>query len=99
MKRINKFISKTNNKYIDNDDDIFIMINDERSWLYNRYWYCDTNVYSNKTVIIIHKYLEVYAREGQNASMKVSESYKFKTKITRNTPADDNTKDVNIALP
>lgn len=50
-------------------------------------------------MIVIHKYLEVYGREGQNASMKVSESYKFKTKITRNTPADDNTKDVNIALP
>lgn len=28
MKGINKFISKTNNKYIDNDDDIFILIND-----------------------------------------------------------------------
>lgn len=48
-------------------------------------------------LIIIHKYLEVYVREGQNASMKVSESYKFKTKITRNTSTDDNTKDVKIA--
>ena len=28
MKGINKFISKTNNKYIDNHDDIFILIND-----------------------------------------------------------------------
>lgn len=28
MKGINKFISKANNKYIDNDDDIFILIND-----------------------------------------------------------------------
>ena len=50
-------------------------------------------------MIVIHKYLEVYGREGQNASMKVSESYKFKTKITQNIPADDNTKDVKIALP
>ena len=51
------------------------------------------------TVIIIYKYVEVYGREGENETIKVSESYKFKAKITRNTPWYDNTKDVKIAVP
>ena len=40
-----------------------------------------------------------YYRDEPNANLTDSESFKSKIKITENTPADGNTKDVEIAVP
>ena len=40
-----------------------------------------------------------YYRDEPNANLTDSESFKSKIKITGNTPADGNTKDVQIAVP
>ena len=38
-------------------------------------------------------------KDDPNDHMTQSESFKSKTKITRNTPADENTQDVEIIVP
>ena len=40
-----------------------------------------------------------YYRNGPNNNLADSESFKSKIKITENTPADGNTKDVEIMMP
>ena len=40
-----------------------------------------------------------YHRDKPDDGITSTESYKIKAKITGNTPADDNTKDVEIAVP
>ena len=40
-----------------------------------------------------------YYKDEPNDNLTDSESFKFKIKITENTPADSNTKDVEIILP
>ena len=40
-----------------------------------------------------------YYRDYSNGNVTQSESFKYKTKITRKTPAARNTKDVKIAVP
>ena len=53
-------------------------------------------------MIVIQKHLEVYGNitnDGPNDTLTDSESFKSKIKITRNTLADGNTKDVEIIVP
>ena len=53
-------------------------------------------------MIVIQKHLDVYGNitnDEPNDSLTDSESFKSKIKITRNTLADGNTKDVEIIVP
>ena len=53
-------------------------------------------------MIVIQKHLEVYGNitnDEPNDTLTDSESFKSKIKITRNTLADGNTKDVEIIVP
>ena len=52
-------------------------------------------------MIIIQKHLEVwqYYKDEPNDNLADSESFESKAEITGNTPADGNTKDVEIIVP
>ena len=80
-------ISEINNTQIDNVKDLDIVMP-----MYNLIEYIDN--YS-KTL----ESLRQYQRDGPINNIRESESFKYKIKITRKTPAAGSTKDVKIAVP
>ena len=80
-------ISKINNAQIDNTKDLDVVMP-----MYNLIEYSDN--YSK----ISGSLWEYYRNEPSN-NLKDSESFKSKIKLTGNAPVDDNTKDVEIAVP
>ena len=79
--------NKINNIEIDNAKDI-----DMAMWMYNLIEYSDN--YSETW-----RSLWQYYKDESNDNLTDSESFKYEIKITGNTPADDNTKDVEIIVP
>ena len=82
-----KCISRINNTEIDNAQDINIVIP-----MYNLIEYSDN--YSNTSGSLWQ-----YYKDDPNINLDNSESFKYKVKITRNTPVNGNTKDVEILVP
>ena len=82
-----KCISKINNTEIDNAKDTDIVMP-----MYNLIEYSDN--YS-KTSGSLWKYY----KDVPDNNLADSESFKYKVKITGKTPAEDNTKDVEISVP
>ena len=82
-----KCISRTNNKDIDTAQDIDIVMP-----LYNLIEYSDN--YSKASGSLWQ-----YYKDEPNDNLANSESFKSKVKITGNTPAGGNTKDVKIIVP
>ena len=80
-------ISEINNTQIDNCKDIDIV-----KPLYNLLEYSDNYAKPSET-------LWQYYRDEPNDNLADSESFKFKIKITRKTPNNDNVKDVEIMVP
>ena len=76
--------NKINNIEINNAKDIDIAM-----WMYNLIEYSDN--YSKTW-----RSLWLYYKDESNENLTDSESFKYKIKITGNTPADGNTKDVEI---
>ena len=82
-----KCISRINNADIDNAHDIDIVMP-----MYNLIEYSDN--YSKTSGSLWQ-----YYKDDPNDNLANSESFKFKVKITGNTPNDGNTKDVEIIVP
>ena len=82
-----KCISKINDTEIDNAQDIDIVMP-----MYNLIEYSDN--YSKTSGSLWQ-----YYKDEPNDNLANSESFKSKVKITGNTPADSNTKDVEIIVP
>ena len=82
-----KCISRTNNTDIDNAHDIHFVMP-----LYNLIEYCGN---CSKTSGSLSK----YCKDDPNDNIENSESFKYKIKITRKTPNNGNTKDVEIIVP
>ena len=82
-----KCISRINNTDIDNAYDIDIVMP-----MYNLIEYSDN--YSKTSGSLWQ-----YYKDDPNDNLANSESFKFKVKITGNTPNDSNTKDVEIMVP
>ena len=82
-----KFISRINNAEIDNSHDIDIVMR-----MYNLIDYSDN--YSKTSGSLWQ-----YYKDNPNDNLTDSESFKSKVKITGNTPAAGNTKDVEIIVP
>ena len=82
-----KCISRINNTEIDNAKDIDIVMP-----MYNLIEYSDN--YSKTSGSLWQYYKDV-----PDNNLADSESFKYKLKITGNTPAEDNTKDVEIIVP
>ena len=82
-----KFISRINNKDIDNAQDIDIVMP-----MYNLIEYSDN--YSKTTGSLWQCY-----KDDPNDNLTDSESFKSKVKITGKTPNNGNTKDVEIIVP
>ena len=82
-----KYISRINNKDIDTAQDIDIVMS-----MYNLIEYSDN--YSKTS-----GGLWQYYKDEPNGNLANSESFKSKVKITGNTPAGGNTKDVKIIVP
>ena len=82
-----KCISKINDTEIDNAQDIDIVMP-----MYNLIEYSDN--YSKTSGSLWQ-----YYKDEPNDNLANSESFKSKVKITGNTPADGNTKDVEIIVP
>ena len=82
-----KCISKINDTEIDNAQDIDIVMP-----MYNLIEY--SNNYSKTSGSLWQ-----YYKDEPNDNLANSESFKSKVKITGNTPADGNTKDVEIIVP
>ena len=82
-----KCISKINNTYIDNAQDIDIVMP-----MYNLIENSDN--YSKTSGSLWQ-----YYKDDPNNNIADSESFKFKVKITGKTPNDGNTKDVEIIVP
>ena len=82
-----KCISRINNTDIDNAHDIDIVMS-----MYNLIEYSDN--YSETSGSLWQ-----YYKDDPNDNLTDSESFKSKVKITRNTPATGNTKDVEIIVP
>ena len=82
-----KCISRINNTDIDTAQDIDIVIT-----MYNLIEYNDS--YSKTSGSLWQ-----YYKDGPNDNIADSESFKSKVKITQKTPADGNTKDVEIIVP
>ena len=80
-------ISEINNTQIDNAEDIDIVMP-----MYNLIEYSDNYAKTSGS-------LWQYYRDEPNDNLADSESFKFKIKITGNTPAAGNEKDVQIAVP
>ena len=81
------FKSEINNADIDNAKDIDIVMA-----VYNLIEYNDN--YSKTSVS-----LQKYYKDDPNVNLADSQLFKFKVKITGNTPLDSNTKDVEIIVP
>ena len=82
-----KFISRISNTEIDNVKDIDVVMP-----MYNLIEYSDN--YSKTSGSLWQYYKDV-----PDNNLADSESFKYKIKITANTPADENTKDVEIIVP
>ena len=82
-----KCISRINNTDIDNAHDIDIVMP-----MYNLIEYSDN--YSKTSGSLWQ-----YYKDDSDNNLQNSESFKFKVKITGNTPNDGNTKDVEIMVP
>ena len=82
-----KCISKINDTEIDNAQDIDIVMR-----MYNLKEY--SNSYSKTSGSLWQ-----YYKDEQSDNLASSESFKSKVKITENTPAGGNTKDVKIIIP
>ena len=82
-----KCISRINNTDIDNAHDIDIVMP-----MYNLIEYSDN--YSKTSGSLWQ-----YYKDDPNDNLANSESFKFKVKITGNTPNDGNTNDVEIMVP
>ena len=82
-----KCISRINNTDIDNAQDIDIVMP-----MYNLIEYSDN--YSKTSGSLWQYYKDV-----PDNNLADSESFKYKVKITSNTPAEGNTKDVEIIVP
>ena len=82
-----KCINRINNTEIDNAKDIDIVMP-----MYNLIEYSDN--YSKTSGSLWQYYKDV-----PNSNLADSESFKYKVKITGNTPADGNTKDAEIIVP
>ena len=82
-----KFISRINNTDIDNAKDIDIVM-----LMYNLIEYSDN--YAKKSGSLYQ-----YYKGEPNDNIADAESFKFKLKITGNTPNDGNTKDFAIIVP
>ena len=82
-----KCISRINNTDIDHAPDIDIVMT-----MYNLLEYSDN--YSKKSGSLWQ-----YYKDDPNNNLANSESFKYKVKITGKTPADGNTKDVEILVP
>ena len=80
-------ISEINNTQVDNAKDIHILMP-----MYNLIEYSDNYAKTSGS-------LRQYYRDDPNDNLANSESFKFKVKITGNTPAADNEKDVEIMVP
>ena len=85
--RFTKCISRINNTDIDNAHDIDIVMP-----MYNVIEYSDN--YSKNSGSLWQ-----YCKDIPNDNIARSESFKYKVKITEKTPADGNTKDVEIIVP
>ena len=85
--RFTKCISRINNTDIDNAQDIDIVMP-----MYNLVEY--SNNYSKTSGSLWQ-----YYKDDPNDNIVQSESFKFKIRITGKTPADGNTKDVEILVP
>ena len=82
-----KCISRINNTDIDNAQDIDIVMP-----MYNLIEYSDNYSATSGS-------LWQYYKDDPNDNMEQSESVKSKIRITRKTPADGNTEDVEILVP
>ena len=78
-------ISSINNIQIDNGEYIGVVI-----WMFNLIGFCDN--YSKAS-----ENLRQYYRDDANDNMTLSQSFKYKFKITGKTPATFNTEDVKRA--
>ena len=82
-----KYISRINNREIDNAKDIDIVI-----LMYNLIEYSDNYSKSSES-------LWQYWKDVTDNNLADPESFKYKIKITGNRPADGNTKDAEIIVP